>query len=161
MTDLALSSAVSSLMLLQKQMSVTSSNISNANTAGYTAESVTVGAQVTNGVGSGVEDLGTVSNVDKYLQAQVITANSHSTQSSTYNTYYQSLQQAMGQISQSDTGGNDISSLLATVQTDLSTLAATPQNSSLGNSVISALDGAASTMRSTSQQIQTLRSQAT
>ena len=160
MTDLALSSAVSSLMLLQKQMSVTSSNIANANTAGYTAESVTVGAQVTNGVGSGVADLGTVSNVDKYLQAQVITANSQSTQSATYNTYYQSLQQAMGQISQSDTGGNDVSSLLATVQTDLSTLAATPQNSSLGNSVISSLDSAASTMRSTSQQIQTLRSQA-
>ena len=43
MTDLALSSAVSSLMLLQQQMSVTSNNISNANTVGYTAESVTVG----------------------------------------------------------------------------------------------------------------------
>jgi flagellar hook-associated protein 1 FlgK len=160
MTDLALSSAVSSLMLIQQQMSVASSNISNANTAGYTAESVTVAAQVTNGAGSGVQNLGIVSDVDKYLQAQVITANSQSTQASTYNTYYQSLQQVMGQISQSDTGGNDISSQLATVQTALSSLAATPQNSSLGNAVISALDDVTSTMRSTSQQIQTLRSQA-
>jgi flagellar hook-associated protein 1 FlgK len=160
MTDLALSSAVSSLMLLQQQMSVASSNISNANTAGYTAESVTVAAQVTNGVGSGVENLGIVSNVDKYLQAQVITANSQSTQASTYNTYYQNLQQVMGQVGQSDTGGNDISSELATVQTDLSSLAATPQNSSLGNGVISSLDDVASSLRSTSQQIQTLRSQA-
>jgi len=160
MTDLALSSAVSSLMLLQQQMNVASSNISNANTAGYTAESVTVAAQVTNGVGSGVQNLGIVSNVDKYLQAQVITANSDSTQASTYNTYYQNLQQAMGQISQSDTGGNDISSQLATLQAGLSSLAATPQNSSLANGVISSLDGVTSTMRSTSQQIQTLRSQA-
>ena len=160
MTDLALSSAVSSLMLLQQQMNVASSNISNANTAGYTAESVTVAAQVTNGVGSGVQNLGIVSNVDKYLQAQVITANSDSTQASTYNTYYQNLQQAMGQISQSDTGGNDISSQLATLQAGLSSLAATPQNSSLANGVISSLDSVTSTMRSTSQQIQTLRSQA-
>lgn len=160
MTDLALSSAVSSLMLLQQQMSVASSNIANANTAGYTKESVTVAAQVTNGVGSGVQGLGIVSNVDKYLQAQVITANSDSTQATTYNTYYQNLQQVMGQIGQSDTGGNDISSQLATLQTDLSSLAATPQNSSLGNGVISSLDNVTSTMRSTSQQIQTLRSQA-
>jgi flagellar hook-associated protein 1 FlgK len=160
MTDLALSSAVSSLMLIQQQMSVASSNISNANTAGYTAESVTVATQVTNGVGSGVQNLGIVSNVDQYLRAQVNTANSESTQASTYNTYYQNLQQVMGQISQSDTGGNDISSQLATLQTDLSSLAATPQNSSLGNGVVSALDDVTSTMRSTSQQIQALRSQA-
>jgi flagellar hook-associated protein 1 FlgK len=46
------------------------------------------------------------------------------------------------------------------VQTDLSTLAATPQNSSLGNGVVSALDDVTSNMRSSSQQIQTLRTQA-
>ncbi|GEM_PF-1987114 len=160
MSDIALSSAVSSLMLLQKQMSVTSSNISNANTAGYTAETVQVGAVVVNGQGAGVQDLGITSNVDKFLQAQVISANSASSQSSTYNSYYQNLQQIMGQISQSATGGNDISSQLATLQTNLSQLAATPQNSSLANSVISSMDALASNMRSSSQQIQSLRNQA-
>ena len=160
MADLALSSAVSSLLLLQKQMSVTSSNISNANTAGYTAETEQVGALVVQGVGGGVQDLGTTSNVDQFLQAQITSANSVTTQASTYNSYYQSLQQAMGQISQSDTGGNDISSQLATFQTDLSQLAATPQNTSLGNAAVGALDDLASNMRSTSQQIQTLRTQA-
>lgn len=160
MTDLALSSAVSSLMVLQQQMSVTSSNISNANTAGYTAETVQVAASVTNGVGSGVMTLGTVSNVDPYLQAQVIATNSQATQASTYNSYYQNLQQVMGQVGQSDTGGNDISSQLATLQTQLSQLAAAPQNSSLSNSVVSGLDNVTVNMRSTSQQIQTLRTQA-
>lgn len=160
MTDLALSSAVSSLMLLQKQMSVTSSNISNANTAGYTAETVQVGDVVVNGMGGGVQDLGITNNVDKFLQAQVINANSQSTQSSTYSSYYQNLQQIMGQISQSATGGNDISSQLATLQGDLSTLAATPQNSSLTNGVISAMDSLTSNMRASSQQIQSLRGQA-
>ena len=160
MTDLALSSAVSSLLLLQKQMSVTSSNISNANTAGYTAESEQIGALVVNGVGGGVQDLGTISNVDKYLQAQVVSANSQSTQADAYNTYYQKLQQLLGQIGQSDTGGNDISSQLATLQTDFSQLAATPQNSSLGNATIASLDNLTSNLRSTSQQIQSLRTQA-
>jgi len=160
MTDLALSSAVSSLLLLEKQMSVTSSNISNANTAGYTAESEETGSLVVNGIGGGVQDLGTVHNVDKFLQAQVIASNSQSTQASTYNSYYQSLQQAMGQITGSDTGGNDISSQLATVQTDLSQLAATPQNTSLSNAAVGALDTLTSNMRSTSQQVQSLRTQA-
>jgi flagellar hook-associated protein 1 FlgK len=160
MTDLALSSAVSSLLLLQKQMSVTSSNISNANTAGYTAESEQVAAVVINGVGGGVQDLGTTSNVDQFLQAQINTANGVTSQATTYNTYYQSLQQAMGQIGQNDTGGNDISSQIATLQTNLSQLAATPQNTSLGNAAIGSLDDLASNMRSTSQQIQTLRTQA-
>lgn len=160
MTDLALSSAVSSLLLLQKQMSVTSSNISNANTKGYTAETEQTGTLVVGGIGGGVQDLGTVSNVDQFLQAQITSSNSVTTQASTYNTYYQSLQQAMGQISQSDTGGNDISSQLATVQADLSQLAATPTNTSLGNAAIGALDDLTSNMRSTSAQIQTLRTQA-
>lgn len=160
MADLALSSAVSSLLLLQKQMSVTSSNIANANTAGYTAETEQVTAQVINGIGGGVQDNGTVSNVDKFLQAQINSANSVTTQASTYNSYYQSLQQAMGQISQSDTGGNDITSQLATLQTNLSQLAATPQNTSLGNAAIGSLDDLASNMRSTSQKIQSLRTQA-
>ncbi len=160
MTDLALSSAVSSLLLLQKQMSVTSSNISNANTAGYTAESEQVSALVVGGVGGGVQDLGTISNVDKYLQAQVVKANSASTQADTFNSYYQNLQQLMGQIGQNDTGGNDISSQLATLQTNFSQLAATPQNSSLGNAAIASLDDLTSNLRSTSQQVQALRTQA-
>jgi flagellar hook-associated protein 1 FlgK len=160
MTDLALSSAIGSLMVLQQQMSVTSSNISNANTPGYTAETVQLGASVIDGVGSGVVALGTISNVDQYLQAQLISANSQATQASTYNTYYQNLQQVMGQVGTSDTGGNDISSQLATLQTSLSQLAATPQNSSLSNSVVSALDNVTSNMRASSQQIQSLRTQA-
>ena len=76
MTDIALSSAVSSLLLIEKQMGVASNNIANANTVGYTKETVTVGERVTGGVGSGVTDLGTVSNIDQYLQAAVLQSNS-------------------------------------------------------------------------------------
>jgi flagellar hook-associated protein 1 FlgK len=160
MTNIALSSAVSSLLVIEKQMGVVSNNISNANTAGYTAESVQVGASVTNGVGTGVNDLGTISNVDKFLQASVIGANTTSSQATSFNNYYQSLQQVMGQISTGDTGGNDVSSQLATLQATLSQLAATPQNVSLANQAISNLNSVTSTLQTQSQQIQTLRTQA-
>jgi flagellar hook-associated protein 1 FlgK len=160
MTSIALSSAVSSLLVLEKQMGVVSNNISNANTAGYTEETLQVGAANYGGVGSGVQDLGTTSDVDKYLQASVIQANSASTQATSYNSYYQNLQQAMGQISTGATGGNDISSQLATLQSTLSQLAATPQNVSLANQAISNLDSVTANMRSVSQTIQTLRTQA-
>jgi len=160
MADLALSTAVSSLLLLEKQMSVTSANIANANTPGYTAESEQITSQVVGGVGAGVQDHGTVNNVDQFLQAQVISANSDSTQASTFNTFYQNLQQAMGQITGSDTGGNDIASQIATLQSDLSQLAATPQNTALANSVVSDLGTLTSNMRATSQQVQSLRTEA-
>jgi len=100
-----------------------------------------------------------IAEQDKYLQAQVIQANSQSTQADAYNTYYQNLQQLMGQVGQSDTGGNDISSQLATVQTAFATAAATPQNSSLTNAAIGSLDDLTSNMRTISQNIQALRTQ--
>lgn len=160
MTNIALSSAVSSLLVLEKQMGVVSNNISNANTAGYTAETLQVGANVTGDIGGGVNDLGITNSVDQYLQASVTAANSVSTQASTYNSYYQNLQQLLGQITQGNTGGNDISSQLATLQSSLSQLAATPQNVSLANKALGNLDDLTSNMRSLSQQIQQLRTKA-
>jgi flagellar hook-associated protein 1 FlgK len=160
MTTIALSSAVSSLLVLEKQMSVVSNNISNANTAGYTAETLNVGENVANGIGGGVVDLGITSNVDQFLQASVLQANSVSTQSTTYNTYYQNLQQLMGQITSSNTGGNDLSSQLATLQATFSQLASTPQNVSLGNQAIANLDDLTSNLRNLSTQIQQLRTSA-
>ena len=110
MTSVALSSAVSSLLVIEKQIGVASNNIANANTVGYSNETEQVAAQVTGGTGTGVSDLGTVSNVDQYLQAAVLSANSQSAQATTYNTFYQNLQQTLGQISSGNTGGNDIAS---------------------------------------------------
>ena len=160
MTSIALSSAVSSLLVLEKQMGVVSNNISNANTAGYSAETLNIGTNVSDGIGGGVVDLGITSNVDQYLQTSVINANSASTQATTYNSYYQNLQQLMGQITGSATGGNDLSSQMATLQATFSQLAATPQNASLGNQAVDNLDNLTSNMRSISQQIQQLRTKA-
>lgn len=160
MTDLALSSAVSSLLIIEKQMGVASNNIANASTVGYTRETVQTAARITGGVGTGVTDLGTVSNVDQYMQAAVITANGQATQAAAYDSIYQNLQAQLGQITTGDTGGNDIASQLSTIEASINQLANTPQDASLRTQVVGELDNFASNMRSISSQIQQLRTTA-
>ncbi len=160
MTDIALSSAISSLVTIQQQMAVASNNIANANTTGYTKETVQVAERVTGGVGTGVTNLGTVDNVDQYLLASVLQSNTQSAQATTYNTFYQDLQQALGQITSSATGGNDLASQLSTLQSSLTQLADTPENTSLNTQVVGNLDSFCSNLRSISAQIQQLRTNA-
>jgi flagellar hook-associated protein 1 len=160
MADIALSSAVSSLLTLEKQIGVTSNNIANANTTGYTKETVVVAERVAGGIGTGVADLGTVNNVDQYLQAATLQANTGSAQATAFNTIYQSLQQALGQITSGDTGGNDLASQLSTLQSSLAQLASSPENTSLRTQVVGELDDFTSNLRSLSSQIQQLRTSA-
>ncbi len=160
MTDIALSSAVSSLVSIQQQMAVASNNIANANTVGYTKQTVQVAERVSGGVGTGVTDLGTINNVDQYLLASVLQSNTQSAQATTFNTYYQNLQQALGQITTSDTGGNDLSSQLATLQSSLTQLADAPENTSLNTQVVGNLDSLCSNLRGISVQVQQLRTNA-
>ncbi len=58
--------ATSSLSAAQYQMSVTSSNVANADTEGYTRKTATQAAVVTSGVGTGVTITAVTSSVDKY-----------------------------------------------------------------------------------------------
>jgi flagellar hook-associated protein 1 FlgK len=158
--NVALSSAVSSLLILEKQMGVTSNNIANANTTGYSEESVQVASSVSGGVGTGVVDLGTTSEVNKYLQDQVLQANTQSSQATALNTIYQNLESALGQITTNQTGGDDLASQLGTLETALSTLATSPQDTAQNTNVVQDLDNLTSNLRSLSTQIQQLRTTA-
>ncbi|MDR3438536.1 flagellar hook-associated protein FlgK [Telmatospirillum sp.] len=158
--NVALSSAVSSLLVIEKQMGVTSNNISNANTVGYSKETVQLAPSVSGGVGTGVTDLGTTSNIDQFLLASVRQATTASSSATAYNTLYQKLQNALGSISGSETGGGDIASQLSTLETSLTKLATTPSDTALSSSVVQSLDNLTSNMRSMSTQIQSLRTTA-
>lgn len=158
--NVALSTAVSSLLLIEKQMGVASNNISNANTAGYSEETVQVAEAVTGGQGTGVTDLGVTSEVNQYLLASVQTATGQSAQATAYNTLYQDLQTALGSITTNETGNNDLASQMSTLQTDLTTLATTPSDTALTTNVVQDLDNITSNLRSMSSQIQTLRTTA-
>ena len=74
--DIARSIAFSGLSATSVQISVTSSNISNADTTGYTRKTANQSSSVTNGVGTGVTVTGITSTVDKLLLKALVAATS-------------------------------------------------------------------------------------
>jgi len=157
--NIAISSAVSSLLAIEKQLAVASANVSNATVNGYTAKSVTLETQVTNGGGSGVDVAAITSSVNKYLLKDILSATTAAGADSTTSDYYTSLQNLLGEVSDS-TSGSDLSSQLTKLSTALQNLEATPDDVSLKNQVVNDLDDLAANLRSTSNGIQDLRTQA-
>ncbi|MGV7216145.1 flagellar hook-associated protein FlgK [Bradyrhizobium sp. UFLA05-112] len=160
--DIARLIAFSGLSATQVQISVTSSNISNADTTGYTEKTASQASSVTNGVGTGVTVTGITSNVDKLLLKSLISATSDLGSADTTNTYLTSLQKLYGSTSSSDSSstGTSLANSIASLESALSSLASTPNSASLQSNVVSALDDVASQLRETSSGIQKLRSNA-
>ena len=90
--DIARSIAVSSLMASQVQISVASSNVSNADTTGYTVKTAAQVSTTSGGVGTGVAITGITSNVDKLLFRSLITAASELGAADVSNNYLDRLQ---------------------------------------------------------------------
>lgn len=160
--DIARLIAFSGLSATQVQISVTSSNISNADTTGYTTKTAAQSSSVTNGVGTGVTVTGITSTVDKLLLKSLIGATSELGAADTTNTYLTSLQKLYGSTGTSDDSstGTSLANTLASLESALSSLASTPSSASLQSNVVSALDDVASQLRETSSGIQKLRSNA-
>ncbi|MGY8677634.1 flagellar hook-associated protein FlgK [Bradyrhizobium sp. UFLA05-153] len=160
--DIARLIAFSGLSATQVQISVTSSNISNADTTGYTEKTASQASSVTNGVGTGVTVTGITSNVDKLLLKSLIAATSDLGSADTTNTYLASLEKLYGSTSSSDSSstGTSLANSIASLESALSSLASTPNSASLQSNVISALDDVAGQLRETSSGIQKLRSNA-
>lgn len=160
--NIARSIAFSGLAATQVQISVTSANISNADTTGYTKKTAGQASSVTGGVGTGVTVTGITSSVDKLLLKSLIAANSDLGAADTTNSYLTSLQQLYGSsTSATNTStGTSAANTLASLESALSSLASTPTSSALQSNVVDALDGVMSQLRETSSGIQKLRSNA-
>jgi flagellar hook-associated protein 1 FlgK len=157
----ALTAATSSLLAIQTQMGVTSSNISNASVTGYTAETVSVTTEVAGGVGVGVLTNGIVSQVSAYLEKNIVAANSDSAYASTINSYMDTLQSSLGSITSSSTSASsdDLTSYLSSLSSALTQLSGNPQDTALRDSVVSDLSKVTSSLQTTasgvnSQQVQ-------
>ncbi|TQF33096.1 flagellar hook-associated protein FlgK [Bradyrhizobium sp. UNPA324] len=160
--DIARSIAFSGLSATSVQISVTSSNISNADTRGYTAKTANQSSSVTNGVGTGVTVTGITSTVDKLLLKSLIAATSELGSADTTNTYLTSLGNLYGSTSSSDSSstGTSLANNIASLESAVSSLASSPSSASLQSNVVSALDDVASQLRETSSGIQKLRADA-
>jgi len=160
--DIARSIAFSGLSATSVQISVTSSNISNADTTGYTAKTANQSSSVTNGVGTGVTVTGITSTVDKLLLKSLIAATSELGSADTTNTYLTSLGKLYGSTSSTDSSstGTSLANSIASLESALASLASSPGSASLQSNVVSALDDVASQLRETSSSIQKLRADA-
>ena len=160
--DIARSIAFSGLSSTSVQISVTSSNISNADTTGYTKKTANQSSSVTNGVGTGVTVTGITSTVDKLLLKSLVSADSDLGSADTANTYLTSLEKLYGSTSSTDSSstGTSLANSIASLESALSSLASTPSSASLQSNVVSALDDVTSQLRETSSGIQKLRSNA-
>lgn len=160
--DIARSIAFSGLSSTSVQISVTSSNISNADTTGYTKKTANQSSSVTNGVGTGVTVTGITSTVDKLLLKSLVSADSDLGSADTTNTYLISLEKLYGSTSSTDSTstGTSLANSIASLESALSSLASTPSSASLQSNVVSSLDDVTSQLRETSSGIQKLRSNA-
>jgi flagellar hook-associated protein 1 FlgK len=160
--DIARLIAFSGISATELQISVASSNISNADTAGYTKKNANQAANVTGGVGTGVSITGITSTVDKLLLKSLVGATSDLGAADATSSYMTQLGQLFGTANStgSATTGNSLANSLASLEAALSSLASSPSSVSLQSGVISALGDFASQLRSTSTGIQALRSNA-
>lgn len=150
--------AYSSLSAAQYQMSVTSSNIANADTTGYTRKTANQAAAVSNGVGTGVTITAVTSSVDKYLVKDLVAAASALGSASATDTFGSRLQSLYGTTSGSS--GTSLASSLVSLEAAMSSLAATPESETLKAQAVQALEDVAAQLRETSSGIQSLRADA-
>lgn len=149
--------AYSSLATTQLQMALTSSNVANADTEGYTRKVATQSAVYTGTVGSGVTVTAITSTVDKYLLQDLVGATSTLGAATETDSYADKLQNLLGSTTGSDSGGTSLANGIADLETALASLSGTPESETLQASAIAALDSLASQLRETSAGIQGLR----
>lgn len=102
----ALNTANSALRFNQNAISVTSNNVANANTVGYTRQVITSEAQVLNGQGQGVSS-GTISRYsNQTLQTNMDLQNANLSYNQTIASYFETIESQFGKLS---TSGNNSS----------------------------------------------------
>jgi flagellar hook-associated protein 1 len=158
----AQSIAFSGIAATQVQISVASSNISNADTKGYTEETANQSSNYTGGLGTGVDITSITTNIDQLLMKSLVGANSSLGSANTNNNYLTQLEELYGSTTSADssTTGTSLANTLASFESALSSLASTPSSVSLQSNAVSALSAVTQQLQSTSNGIQQLRSNA-
>jgi flagellar hook-associated protein 1 FlgK len=161
MSFAAISNTVyTSLTTSQVKMQVASSNIANADTAGYTQKIATQVSLVSGTIGAGVEVSAITSAVDKYLLKDLAASITTLGTATTTDSYANSLQSLFGSTTGTSDSGTSLANTLASLQTALASLASTPESDTLKALAVDGLDAAATQMREISSGIQTLRGNA-
>jgi flagellar hook-associated protein 1 FlgK len=149
----ALANAMSGLTANQASLAITSSNVANANTTGYVAESVNQIEEPTGGAGASALVTGVSRDIDSFVQSQLRTETGgagFANQTSNILTQLQSIYGTPGGTGTLETALNNFSSAIQALQTSSTGLSAQ-------TTALSAAQALAQQLNTTSQGIQTLR----
>ncbi|MGA2997069.1 flagellar hook-associated protein FlgK [Bradyrhizobium sp.] len=150
----ALANAMSGLTANQAALAITSSNVANANTTGYVAESVNQIEEPTGGAGAAALVTGVSRDIDTFVQSQLRTETGgagFANQTSNILTQLQSIYGTPGGTGTLETAFNNFTSAIQALQTSTTGLSAQ-------TTALSAAQTLAQQLNTTSQGIQTLRS---
>ncbi|ALK08082.1 flagellar hook-associated protein FlgK [Blastochloris viridis] len=154
--------ATSSLMATSVQTALASSNIANADVDGYTRKLATQVSTVTGGAGSGTAITGITSKINKFLVQAVVESLSDASAAEVTATYSDRLQSMFGQTIGGDDSdnGTSLANTLASLETALNNLTATPEGESLQSAAVDTFNWVATQLREVSRGIQDLRAEA-
>lgn len=158
--SVASSIALSALRAAQVGISVTSSNIANADVDGYTVKTANQVSTVSGSTGAGTAVTSITGGVDQYVFASLVSANAELGAASVTALYTDRLQALMGSTTGSEDGGTSIVTDVTELQTAITALSTSPEDDTVGSEVVQAADGLASSLRETSSSVQALRAQA-
>lgn len=158
--SVASSIALSALRAAQVGISVTSSNIANADVDGYTVKTANQVSTVSSSTGSGTAIASITGGTDKYVFASLISANADLGAASVTASYTDQLQALMGSTTGSDDGGTSITTQLASLETAVTELTSTPDDNASQSTFVSAADTLASQLQDISSSISTLETNA-
>ena len=151
-----LNTALTGLNVAQAALDVTSQNISNVNTPGYTRETVQQEPLVTAGQGTGVAITNIQSVTDQFLQGELQSSAASTGQYNAMNEIQNELQNAIGDPAQQDS----IASAINQIFSSITELAADTTQQTSRSSTINAIQSFGNQIGSLASQIQTLRSSA-
>jgi flagellar hook-associated protein 1 FlgK len=132
--DTSLSIATSGIANINQAFTVISQNIANANTPGYAMEQTTGQSLVAGGLGFGVINGPTTLLTDQALLAEVFQQNANATSAQTTSNALSTISTALGAVG----SGNDLGSLVTSLQNSFSALLNDPASSVQQEQVVSA-----------------------
>lgn len=122
--SLSLQNALTGLQAAQSNLAIISNNIANAQTPGYSRETVPLASQILGGSGAGVAVGLTQRQTDENLSRSVRDQDTITSNASTTDAYMQRVQSLFGQVN----GGNSLGDVFTKFSSAMQTLATTPED---------------------------------
>lgn len=151
--DLAFQNAISGLNTAQGNIAITSQNISNAQTEGYSRKQAELSTRITAGVGTGVQIETITREVDNFLRGELRTLTSDLGRDQAAVTYYDRIQSMFGTVGQNNSLLGDLNDFAAALES----LANAPESAGDRFNLVAAADQFARRLRDNADSIQDLR----